>query len=188
MPVLLTRSRPLIPRALTGFVGSVFTQGRIQCHGWRRQLALEDLPHHLLWQLAYQRAREIVQLVVLRAALLNLAHDHQFCHFLTQRGSYQRERPIVGGHRLFRFKKSLYFRVHLGKGFHHLRVALTELPVERVLPERLSKAYWDIPLVVVGAIDTAEDVSGEFLGRLVSDGCFLCRLIITSQGIEALRG
>ena len=77
---------------------------------------------------------------------------------------------------------------HFGKGFHRLRVALPELPVERVLAERLSKAYWDIPLIAVGAIDTAEDVSGEFLGHLVSDGCLLCQLNDPSQGTEALRG
>ena len=69
-----------------------------------------------------------------------------------------------------------------------LRVALIRLPVERVLPDEVSEPLGHVPLVAVGAVGTAEHVSGKFLGHLVSHGCLLCQLFTPSQGIEALRG
>ena len=71
---------------------------------------------------------------------------------------------------------------------HGFFVAVTQLSVDCVLPEQPSKAYWDVSFVAVGAVGTAENVSGEFLGHLIAHGCLLCQLNDPSQGIEALRG
>ena len=78
--------------------------------------------------------------------------------------------------------------VHERQVSHRFLVAVTQLSVDCVLPQQPSKAYWDVSFVAVGAVGTAEDVSGEFLGHLVSHGCLLCQLFAPSQGIEALRG
>ena len=50
---------------------------------------------------------------------------------------------------------------------HRFLVAVTQLSVDCVLPEQLSKAYWDVSFEAVGAVGMAENVSGEFLGQPV---------------------
>ena len=71
---------------------------------------------------------------------------------------------------------------------HARLIAVTQLSLDCVLAEQLPEADRDVSFVPVGAVGTAEDVSGEFLGHLVSHGCLLCQLFAPSQGTEALRG
>ena len=77
--------------------------------------------------------------------------------------------------------------VHEQQVSQRFLVAVTQLSVYCVLPQQPSKAYKDVSFIAVGAVGAAEDVSGEFLGHLVSHGCLLCQLFAPSQGTEALR-
>ena len=78
--------------------------------------------------------------------------------------------------------------MHKGQITHRFLVAVAELAVDRILPEQLPEADRDVSFLSVGAVGTAEDISGEFLGHIVSHGCKLCQLIAPSQGTEAPRG
>ena len=60
--------------------------------------------------------------------------------------------------------------VHERQVSHRFLVAVTQLSVDCVLPQQLSKAYWDVSFIAVGAVGTAENVSGEFLGHLIAHG------------------
>jgi len=60
--------------------------------------------------------------------------------------------------------------VHERQVSHRFLIAVTQLSVDCVLPQQLSKAYLDVSFIAVGAVGTAEDVSGEFLGHLIAHG------------------
>ncbi len=79
-------------------------------------------------------------------------------------------------------EQSFHSSVHERQVSFRFLVAVTPLSVYCVLPEQLSKAYWDVSFVAVGAVGTAENVSGEFLGQPVFDGYLLCQLKLRRKG------